>query len=114
VRTKGRVIGLVAVSFAAALAMPIAVRFALGIHEASSLPHRIYACDRQWNVDSKARMWSLVEIMEGSSGRPTIVNPGPFGLFTVCPFASDATVDTVLYVRVDLVHYVDYALSGGP
>lgn len=113
-RKQGWLLGLGVLCLAALLTLPTAIRFAFGIHETSSLPSRIYACNRDWTVDRLARTRTLAGIVDQTTGRPTIVNPGPLGLFTVCPFPSDATVDAVIYVRVDLDGYVDYALSGGP
>jgi hypothetical protein len=109
-----RVLGVGLVALAAVLGGPTALRLVTGIHETSSLPHRIYMCDRDWTEDASAKTWSGAEIGGQTTGDPVIVNPGPFGLLTACPFPAGATVDTVVYVRVDLDGYVDYSLSGGP
>jgi hypothetical protein len=90
---------------------------ASNVHDAATLPDRIFVCERDWKEDALNRQFSRAQIRAQFGIEPTAVDPG---LFAHCPtgactrVAQNGPCDTVVFVRVGEDAYLDYALLGGP
>jgi hypothetical protein len=87
------------------------------IHAPGSLPDHIVVCDRGWNRDELGRQVTYKQAQATKpSGDPSVVATGPFAPCPrpPCTETADGPCDTVVFVRVGLDAYIDYALAGGP